>query len=292
MAGSYTGYIENAIVGSQIRLRFDADFDLTNPDRSEFFYAKCGCYGFLFAPGTPNYDPKAAGPGKVVAKSANLQELQLNLEFAPSRRFSMFADVPERSIQFTGIGGSIPSATGLGDFRAGFKFGLLASETRYLTFQARAYFPTGHSSAGLGTNHYSFEPALVYNQRLAERWTISSQFGDWHPIGGSTGVPTATTASFAGDILKYGLGASYDLTPRSTYAVTPVFEMVGWSVLSGFVTNSPPLLTTSGVNIVNAKIGARLSFASHNSIYVGFGHAITRSQWYADIFRLEYRYVL
>ncbi len=44
MEGSATGYIDNAIVGSQIRFRFDAAFGFQDPDRAEFFYAKCGCY--------------------------------------------------------------------------------------------------------------------------------------------------------------------------------------------------------------------------------------------------------
>ena len=46
----------------------------------------------------------------------------------------------------------------------------------------------------------------------------------------------------------------------------------------------------SGTNIVNLKIGARTSFGRHNSVYVGFGQAVTHSVWYEHIVRLEYRY--
>ena len=37
------GYIDNPIVESEIRIRFDDAFDDQFPDRSEFFYAKCAC---------------------------------------------------------------------------------------------------------------------------------------------------------------------------------------------------------------------------------------------------------
>ena len=42
--GSMVGYIDNPIVQSQIRIRFDDAFEDRFPDRSEFFYAKCACY--------------------------------------------------------------------------------------------------------------------------------------------------------------------------------------------------------------------------------------------------------
>ncbi len=290
MAGSSTGYIDNAIVGSQIRLRFDGDFNLQNPDRAEFFYAKCGCY-------RPT-DPNAPGPGNTIAKSANLQELQLNVEYAPTHRVSVFAEVPVRWIQFSAVApGSIPSASGIGDFRAGFKFALMADENRYLTFQMRAYFPSGDSRLGLGTNHYSVEPTLLYYQRFAERFAVSSEFGDWHPIGGSNSLGVAGSPNpnngFAGDILLYGLGAGYDLYSGSTYRFTPVLEFVGWSILGGYVTEPPPVVgtSTSGVNIVNVKIGARLTIGVRNSIYVGYGHALTNATWYQNLVRLEYRFV-
>ncbi len=52
--GSMVGYIDNPIVQNQIRIRFDAAFDDQFPDRSEFFYAKCGCYRHLNDPRFPH----------------------------------------------------------------------------------------------------------------------------------------------------------------------------------------------------------------------------------------------
>jgi hypothetical protein len=287
MAGSSTGYIDDAIIGSEIRFRFDADFNLQNPDRAEFFYAKCGCYRTA----TPA-DLNAPGPGTGVANSANLQELQLHLEYAPNRRVSVFVETPVRFIQFTPkVAGTLANGNGVGDVRAGFKYAVLAGENRYLTFQLRAYFPSGDSFRGLGTNHYSIEPTLLYYQRLGERLAVSGEFGDWHPIGGSSSaaVPGAPSGGFAGDVLIYGLGAGYDVIKKENYRVTPVLEFVGWSVLSGLVTGGA-FPSTAGVTIANVKIGARLSTGSHHSFYAGYGREMTHSSWYTDIVRLEYRF--
>ncbi len=62
---------------------------------------------------------------------------------------------------------------------------MLASSRHYLTAQLLSYFPSGDSRSGLGTNHYSLEPALLYYQRLSERFEIEGELGGWLPIGGS-----------------------------------------------------------------------------------------------------------
>src|SRR5262245_40738772 len=60
--GSMVGYIEDTMVGSKVRVRFDAGMHNRAPDRAEFFYGKCGCYRDL-PTNQPAYDPNAAGPG-------------------------------------------------------------------------------------------------------------------------------------------------------------------------------------------------------------------------------------
>ena len=42
--GSMVGYIEDPVVSSKVRVRFDIGRHSHTPDRAEFFYAKCGCY--------------------------------------------------------------------------------------------------------------------------------------------------------------------------------------------------------------------------------------------------------
>lgn len=163
------GYIDNAIIGSQIRIRFDDAFEDRFPDRSEFFYAKCGCYTRLNNPQLPRtlqlaYDPHAPGPGLGVPNSINFQQLHMKVEYSPHRRFSTFVEVPIRWLQPQGFQPKPPAQlgflplsnqSGLSDVTAGFKFAAVTSEGTYLTFQFKSYFPSGEASKGLGTNHYS-----------------------------------------------------------------------------------------------------------------------------------------
>jgi len=78
--------------------------------------------------------------------------------------------------------------------------------------------------------------------------------------------------------------------------LTAVTEVVGWSILSGEGSSpfSPPAISAnnptfdaSGISIVNLKIGPRLTWGQ-NSLYAGWGHALTEQAWYRDIGRIEY----
>jgi hypothetical protein len=306
--GSMVGYIDNPIVESQIRIRFDDAFEDRFPDRSEFFYAKCSCYRLLntVPPLKQAFDPNAPGPGTAIPTAINYQQLYMNAEYSPVRRFSAFVEVPIRWLQPQGFFGTPPgnlppgattfgNQSGLSDVIAGFKMAAVASEGTYLTFQFKSYFPSGDASKGLGTNHYSIEPSLLLYHKLSSRFTFEGQVGDWHPIGGSAGVPITNSEGFAGDIFFYGIGPSYRLYSGNRFGIAPVLELFGWHVLGGFQTNpnaGPPLAANevSGLNIVNLKVGVRTSIGFHNSFYVGFGQALTHDDWYKHIVRLEYRY--
>lgn len=291
---SMVGYIEDAIVGSRIRLRFDAGFGNTVPDRAEFFYAKCGCFRDL-SRSLPVFDPDAAGPGPGVTTDVNFQQLHLEAEYALGDRFSVFGAVPVRWLQpqvfvpdIEGRFGTFDNQSGLSDIRAGLKVALSAAATHALTAQFQAFAPTGESLRGLGTNHWSLEPALLYFQRLSDRVALESQVGAWLPTSGSPGVPTAGSEKFSGKVLFYGFGPSVTIYSSEAFQVTPVVELVGWRVLGGFQTAA--VLDASDTNIVNLKVGTRLGFGARSSVYVGYGHALTDAVWYDDLVRLEYRF--
>ncbi|MGA7920896.1 MAG: transporter [Candidatus Acidiferrales bacterium] len=297
--GSMVGYIDEAIVESQVRVRFDAAFHNHAPDRAEFFYAQCSCIS-----------SSAPGPNSGVV-DLNFQQLYMYAEYAPVKRFSFFANVPIRWIQPLSIPlpgtPQLTNEAGLSDVAAGFKLAALASYNHYLTFQFQAYFPTGNASRGLGTNHYSFEPAMLYYQRVSDRIALEAQVGDSHPIGGSycpnpscnSDTPTSHGPSFAGDVFFYGLGPSYVLYRGENVQIAPVIELAGWRVLGGFVTENSTLnsriseqkaTTADGTNIVNLKLGVRTMIGTHSSFYIGYGHQLTHAWWYQEIVRAEYRY--
>jgi hypothetical protein len=276
VALSNVGYIDSAIPRSQIRFRFDAYYDNIRPDRAEFFYPKCGCF---LAPGV-----RAPGPPKPETR-VDYQEATSYIEYAVSNRFSGFFEVPERFINPEQNANNY----GIGDINFGIKYAFIAEVDRYLTFQFRTFVPTGDPFKGLGTDHTTLEPGLLFYQALSSRLIFESELRNYVPIGGT---------DFSGDVLRYGVGLSYLVCNGPSFRVTPVGELVGWTVLNGKEANfDGDVKNAAGDTIVNAKIGVRFGFGnleergllSRSDIYVGYGRALTGDFWYKDMYRVEFR---
>ena len=323
------GYIDSAIIRSRFRLRFDAAYDLNSPDRGEYFYPKCGCFGnpatFANNPGViitnpdgshafntfaamrKGYDPRALGPQHIMPKKPNAprvfqfpgdpridyQMVAPYLEYAPNARNSFFIEMPARFLNPT----LVKNAYGWSDMNLGFKHAFVANPDQFYTFQFRTYVPTGSGERGLGTNHPSLEPGLLVFQRLSERLYFSGEFLDWIPVHAT---------NFAGNILNYGAGLTYNIVLTEHFRVAPVNEFVGWTLLSGkeldIRTPVPSVKDVAGQTIVNYKIGLRFGLGNYtqagggsglndrHSFYVGYGHALTGDHWYKDVLRLEYNF--
>ena len=290
LSQSATGYLDNPFVATQIRIRVDGAWDNRTPDRAEYFYAKCGCFETLG-------DPNAPGPSPGIVTNLRYQEYSATIEYAFARRFSMFAEVAFRSIQPISFISAPPGSGvytdqgGFSDFRPGFKYAVDPNPNRYITFQVRAYTPTGDASKGLGTNHYSVEPSILFQNTLTPRTKLSGQVALWIPIGGSSNQPV-NNGQFSGDVFSYGLGISYDLwKARTGVRVTPVLEFIGWNVRGGSVTETTGLVDATNTNIANLKGGARVFFNTRDSVYLGYGRELTHIGWYRDFLRLEYRHI-
>lgn len=278
------GYIDNAIPMTQFRFRFDAAYDNPTPDRTEFFYPKCGCFRGIM--GSAAFDPNAPGP-PLPETGVDYQEYRMYLEVAPWQNASAFVELPFREINPV-----VNNNTGgLGDLIAGFKAVLWSNPCKqhYLTFQMKVYTPTGDGDRGLGTDHASIEPGLLYTVRTDSGFTIFSELRHWVPLSDS--IEVVTGDEWDGDVLRYGIGIGYDVINRCDTRLTPVIEFVGWSIFDGFTTdlNAPNAARdVAGDTIVNAKFGARYT-TGPNSFYAGYGTALTSDVWYEDILRLEYR---
>jgi hypothetical protein len=289
---SMVGYIDDATIDTHVRVRFDAAGGANAPDRSEFFYAQCGCNGPT-APGPGN-----PGPGDLVT-DLRFQELNVEGQYAVKTgavkdRIAVFATIPLRFVQpQTFLGQTLippqpntfTSQSGFGDIRVGAKGGIISNDDVLLTVEVEGFFKTGDAKEGLGTNHNSLQTELLLNGRVSDRVIVEGQFGDWHPFGGST----FNGQSYSGDVLFYGIGPSYEAIRTDHVRVWPVVELVGWHVLGGLVV-VPPVTSADGTNIVNVKVGARVIFDDRSSIYAGWGTALTDQVWYKDIVRFEYRY--
>ncbi len=258
---SNTGYIDSAIVRNLFRIRYDSSVNSDDPDRAEFIYGKCLCFGAF------GQDAASPGPG-----SLDFEEFELSLEHAFNRRFSVLLEIPFRRTDLTltpgfeqAFGAPVLQESGFGDVRAGFKYAFIADKNRYLTGQLRGYLATGDAAKNLGTDHASIEPALLYFNQISKRWALESEARWWHPLSGSSdpitgaSIPNADVGrieqippffvggpaagpdapvrndGFAGDILRLGIGASREGFGNRV-KVSPVVELVGWYVLDGFKT--------------------------------------------------------
>src|SRR5262249_9533142 len=147
---------------------------------------------------------------------------------------------------------------------------------------------------------------LLFWHKCNDRLIIEGGINDWIPVEGS---------DFAGNVIQYGIGASYAVYKTCKCRISPVVEFVGWSVLGGKDTDftlGQVTVETQGINgpgtalgavgavgtfgqsarttIVNVKGGVRFDFGNHWSIYAGYGHALTGEKWYRDLARLEVRW--
>src|SRR5262245_61846571 len=208
--GTTVAYIADAPIEDYVRVRFDTAFDNNVPDRAEFFYAQCGCNGG----GAPG--PGSPGP-QDLATSLNFQQLVGDFSYAFHPRIAVFGSLPLRFVQPQSFLGetltppqnnnTFDGGSGLSDIRAGVKGSIFSNDKSVVTAQVQFYFPSGDAKKGLGTDHTSFETAVLFYQRVTDKVTIESQFGDWHPIGGST----AGGIDYAGDVLFYGIGPSFEV---------------------------------------------------------------------------------
>lgn len=279
------GYINWAVPRSQFRLRFDAGFNNITPDRAEYFYAQCGCNPGAPGPGTP-------GPPPTVNGSVDYQDLRGYIEIARSNRFSVFGEVPVRFLQGTGPSNlgvlGTGNNAGFSDLEAGFKYALVRDADSIFTFQLKGYIPTGNASQGLGTNHVSLEPGFLAQRRINSKLDVFGEFLDWIPIDGSS----FNGKSYAGNVLRYGVGAAYTAAETNDMKLSPIVEFVGWSVLDGQVLNTSgagAAVESAATTIVNLKVGVRTMFKSNGStLYLGWGHALTGQRWYEDLARIEY----
>jgi hypothetical protein len=278
---SNVGYIDSAIPATQFRFRFDAAYDKRVPDRAEFFYRAA------MRPG--------GGIPPTAETGVDYQDIVPYLELGITDRLSFFVEAPVRFLNPE----LNANTAGVSDIQPGVKYVLWTQLDELLTFQLRTYAPTGDADRRLGTDHASLEPGLLYLRRVDDRLNIEGELKVWVPLDPSK---TVTGEDFAGEILRYGIGAGYLLNPCcecccnsrgdcGASRVTGVVEFVGWSILDGFGTVADAAGVSqqdvSGDTIVNAMFGIRWSNPG-SSVFLSYGRALTGDVWYEDLLRAEY----
>lgn len=279
--GHAPGYIDWALPRTQLRLRYDTGWDSNKPDRAEFIYAQYD-----------NPGPGDLGTGRGNTR-VDFRDIRAYMEIASDdSRYSIFAELPVRFLDTSASAGSGLIETGdtggLGDVEAGIKISLSRDPSHWLTFQLKTYIPTGEAGRGLGTDHVSIEPGLLFMSEVSSNLTIFGEVRDWIPVDGSQ----FNGEDYFGNVLRYGLGAAFTAIDTCNYSVSPITEFVGWSVLDGQVFNPDFNFADrqdAATTIVNGKFGVRTLFKrSGNTFYVGYGRCLTGERWYQDFLRVEY----
>ncbi|MBM4069092.1 MAG: hypothetical protein FJ271_09130 [Planctomycetes bacterium] len=266
-AVTFVSFIDNALPRTQARMFFDSGTRVRRPGRAEYFQPTGGLPGSLGPP--------------LPETSIDYQDLRTYGEVAVLPRFSTFINTGFRWVN--------PDVNrndgGFGDMDLGIKLAMLSLSDLLLTFQLRAYVPSASSSA-LGTEHFSFEPALLVNYQVLPFLTLEGEGRFWAPVGGG---------DFAGNVTRYGLGVSYRQPSDRQFWIAPVAEAIGWTVLSGQAMAVTPSGTYSvedatGTTIFNMFGGLRVGWGDRASFYAGYGRALTGPTWYKDLWRLELRF--
>lgn len=280
---SPVGYIDNAVIRSRFRFRFDYYTDANHPDRAEYMFPL-----------------PADVMGRATLGTAPLDwvEYRAYTEVAFSPCCSVFADFGARDVQnalaFDPIAQRVDTnQAGGADTFAGVRYGLIANEWQNLTAQLKVGIPTGDPRRCLGTGHSSIEAGLLFNQRADDGLTLFGEVKDWVSINAyGVNFPDQNSSN----VLSYGLGFGYDIMPGcecgKTPRVTAVFEMIGWTVLDGISSTGIPaesgvIVDVTGDTIVNSKYGLRYT-QGKNTLYAGYGNSLTGDWWYKSVLRVEY----
>ena len=253
-------FLDSALPRSMVRLRFDMNQYNRRPTRAEYLF-----------PGDAFTWPETR---------IHTQELNMFVEYGLNEWFSTFMETPYKWVNPE----VNENVNGFGDFHFGAKFAGWNSETLLTAFQLRV---GGHTSQHpqTGAGHWSIEPALLANWRLADCLTLEGQAGYWFPIGGT---------DFAGEVFKYGVGVSYGGRTESAIQLMPVAEIVGWTITGGkqIVSPSPGAFaveSAAGDTVLNGCLGLRFTLGCNADIYTGYSRCFTGNPWYRDTIRVEFR---
>ena len=261
--------IDSAQPVSVFRFRFDSAYDLENPDRAEYFWAK-------------TVDGK--GP-KLAERSVDYQDINFYSETAMAEgALAAFTEIPIRVLE--------PSVndntTGLADITVGLKTVMLEDDDCQVTMIMKTFIPSGLDRRGLGTGHTSLEPGVLGRWQLDEQTWLHGEFKFWFPIAGD--------ADHSGEVLRYGVGVSHVLCEWNTDSVScykgfiGTLELIGWSVVDGRETlPDGRVVSVDPAGILNIQPGLRCVWGKNKDFGISSSISLTSEHWYDQLVRVEFR---
>jgi hypothetical protein len=301
-------YVDAARPVTQMRLRWDGNFNIKNPDRAEYFWAK-QFTGATLDKGLQQI-PSCRGPGNpgkgvpCVAKSVDSEDLSLYNEGATGV-VGAFVEIPYREVSFEpGAVDNTPaslnccrSQSGFGDINVGTKTLLLDCELIQISFQFKTFIPTASAGKGFGVSHVSLEPALLFAVKLTPDTYLQAETAYWIPLSGDP--------VFQADIWHSHFSLNHILWhPCHDFQLIGTAELNEWSVFGGAYTvadygSFAPDPATGKVNIfansattsmVSAGPGIRAVICDKIDFGVGSAFALSGTRWAKESVRAEFRW--
>jgi hypothetical protein len=255
---------------NNLRMRVDCAYNLTQPDRAEFYWARPKSLGGL-GPNSPE-------------RSVDYQDVRFQLEVG-GPKFSVATEAPIRILD-PDIN---PNTAGFGDMTLTTKLLMVDGSRWQITQYFRTYFNTGFAPRGLGTGHISIEPGFLARFKWSERTYFHGEAKFW--------VPTPGHLEQAGEVLRFGIGVSHVWFETDSFAAMPTLEFVGWSVLDGMETAYPSgaSVEVDPEGIFNVYPGIRFVRDADSELGlaefgISGGAAVTTNQWYESLLRVEARF--
>lgn len=258
-------FVDHARPQSQMRLRFDAGWNLIMPDRNEFFWARIG----------------RKGP-RQVEQGLDYFDLTLYNETAVGAA-SVFTEIPYRIID--------PDINayhaGWGDLTIGTKSMFIDCELLQLTFQFKTIIPIGSTPNGFGTGHVTLEPSLLSALKLTPRDYLEAQFSEWIPIAGDR--------DYAGCVFHYHLSLNHLWCQKKAIQFLTTFEYFGYVFQDGALTNpanfvGPVVQQSSGDAYHYLGTGARWVICDNYDIGIGAAFSLTDDHFADQLLRTELRF--
>jgi hypothetical protein len=248
-------------------LRADAVYNLTEPDRAEYFW------------GRPGKGPLLPETG------VDYQDMRFRLELGGGA-FSLATDIPVRFLnpEVNGNNG------GLSDIQLVQKTLLMNGQRWQMTQILRTIFNSGNARKGLGTGHVSMEPGFLCRFKVNELTYLHSQWELRFPIAGDP--------MYSGPSFTWGVGVSHLWYESDTFAMIPTLEFINTYIMDGQVTppGSPVPVDVRGDGIYNLGPGLRTVWDTGGDLgIVELGvnsfFAVGSDGWFDAMFRFDMRFV-
>ncbi|HEX5272151.1 MAG TPA: transporter [Gemmataceae bacterium] len=296
---------------TQMRLIYEHGFDVHDPDRAEFFWARertdpsqatiggvsngvgKGVNAVVNRVNYDAFDYYMEGATGRIGVFVQTSYLSLDPEASPFSFLDLAHSAPGDLVPRTS-GGAAGHASGFGDMTVGTKTLLLDCPILQLSLEFKTYIPTGAFTKGLGTGHVSLEPSLLLGLSLTPTCYVQTQTSLWIPLGGDP--------DYEGNVLHTHVSLNKVLcAPCPGLQVVGTAEMNNWWVLNGEYT-APGAVVVAGSGLAplaaSARMddiftvgpGVRLFVCDKIDVGVGASFALGGNRWADELLRAEFRW--